>query len=53
MTKTEKIYEDVFNILSSNYEQELDDNGEATYTFDDDDRDNIVNEMTAYILSLK
>lgn len=53
MTKKEKIYEKVFDILSSNYQQ-VDDGqmGEGEFIMSDEDRDNILNELTAYILEL-
>ncbi|MGI5828361.1 MAG: hypothetical protein ACOX6V_05065 [Patescibacteria group bacterium] len=41
----DEIYENVFNILSSTYEQAVDDSGEATYTFDDEGRDTIMTEL--------
>lgn len=47
MKTQDELYESIHNIISSWTKQELDDNGEATYTFNDDDREAIYNELLA------
>jgi hypothetical protein len=50
LTRTEKIWEDVFEILSRNYTEDIDYNGGGNFILDDDQRETVVSELTAYVL---
>lgn len=44
----DEVYTKIHDIVTSNIYQKLDKNGEATYTLDDEDRENIENELLEY-----
>ena len=44
----DKVYTDLFNMVSSFYQQSLDDNGEATYIMDDEGRDMLLETLLKY-----
>ena len=48
VTRKEQVYQDLFDIVSSNYTQ--DDNDDATFTMNDDDRDNLMRELVEYVI---
>ena len=52
LTLKEKIWEEVFNILSTHYEQKVHADGTADYYFGDDERKKIVDGITEYVLTL-
>lgn len=45
MDKNDKLYESIHNIISNWTEQTVDEGGEATYTFNDDDREAMITEF--------
>jgi len=52
LTKEEKIHEEIFNIVSNNYEMNELNGGECVFSMNDEDRNRLLEELVAYVMNL-